>query len=506
MKLLVSKMVACNVVLCSKQADYGYIYREGLKCNIHRKSDMDNVTRKRCEVCVKTIVFYGTEKATHCAKCKSDDMFNIKGTLCIVCNKVIPTYAVKSDSKKPTHCATCRTSEMVDVKNSTCRKCKKTKPTYGVEIGKPTHCKKCKTDIMFDVLHDNALCEICQKVRASYGLIKNKPTRCTSCKTEEMSNVVSTMCITCGIKQANYGYSKDNITHCKGCSDEKMINVCSKLCIVCNLKQPSFGLIEKYPTHCFDCKSLEMKDVVSKKCKADLCETHVYNPAYEGYCAYCFGNLFPNNPIVKNCKTKERKVADFIMEKYPNNNWKFDKIVAGGCSRRRPDIFINLESKVIIVEIDENQHNKYEDSCENKRLMLLYMDINPEIFKNYNPPKALLARSHSEHIDCPFCFVETCPWHLRNPDLNNIEEYMNNENIIHKPIIFIRFNPDKYKDKNNKNVPSCFSVSRETGLVKINNTKNWNDRLNDLKDKIDYWIENTTKKTIENAYLYFDGY
>jgi hypothetical protein len=67
-------------------------------------------------------------------------------------------------------------------------------------------------------------------------------------------------------------------------------------------------------------------------------------------------------------------------------------------------------------------------------------------------------------------------------------------------------NPDKYLDKNNKNIPSCFSISKETGLVKINIKKNWNERLNSLKESVDYWLENETEKTIEIIQLYYDGF
>ena len=39
-----------------------------------------------------------------------------------------------------------------------------------------------------------------------------------------------------------------------------------------------------------------------------------------------------------------------------------------GCSKKRPDIYFELNSHCLIVEIDENQHKTYEDSCECARI------------------------------------------------------------------------------------------------------------------------------------------
>jgi hypothetical protein len=39
-----------------------------------------------------------------------------------------------------------------------------------------------------------------------------------------------------------------------------------------------------------------------------------------------------------------------------------------GCSKKRPDIYFELNSHCLIVEIDENQHKTYDDSCECSRI------------------------------------------------------------------------------------------------------------------------------------------
>jgi hypothetical protein len=195
------------------------------------------------------------------------------------------------------------------------------------------------------------------------------------------------------------------------------------------------------------CEKISLKH---KECKTEFCTTRA-NSKYEDYCAYCFGNLYKNSPKIRNFKTKERLVVDYIKEQYPNYDWIFDKIIEDGCSLKRPDIYLDLGYQILIIEIDENQHNCYEDICENKRIMTLSQDVN------------------------------------------------------HRPIVFLRFNPDKYVNEENESVPSCFSITKITGALKVNNKINWNKRLETLKENIDIWIKKETNKTIELVKLFYDN-
>jgi hypothetical protein len=130
-----------------------------------------------------------------------------------------------------------------------------------------------------------------------------------------------------------------------------------------------------------------------------------------------------------------------------------DKRISNGCSKRRPDILVDLGYQVVIIEVDENQHVEYECSCENKRLMEIYLDIGK------------------------------------------------------RPIIFIRFNPDDY-NQNGKKITSCWGVDGNGfACVKKNKQKEWIQRLDLLKTTLEYWInqKNITNKTIETIQLYYDN-
>ncbi len=91
-------------------------------------------------------------------------------------------------------------------------------------------------------------------------------------------------------------------------------------------------------------------------------------PKYDGYCWHCFANFFPNKPVVRNYRTKETTVANFLEEKFPNVTWKCNKSVENGCSRRRPDLLLAMGNHIVIVEVDEHSHVGYDPTCEEKRL------------------------------------------------------------------------------------------------------------------------------------------
>ena len=132
--------------------------------------------------------------------------------------------------------------------------------------------------------------------------------------------------------------------------------------------------------------------------------------------------------------------------------WIADKTVNGGCSKRRHDLLLDLAYQVIIIEVDENQHTDYDCSCENKRIMELSQDLG------------------------------------------------------HRPIVFIRFNPDDYVN-NKKTITSCWA-SNKNGICIVKKSKQaeWRQRLEALENQINYWInpENKTNKTIEIIQLFYD--
>ena len=111
---------------------------------------------------------------------------------------------------------------------------------------------------------------------------------------------------------------------------------------------------------------------------------------------------------------------------------------------------MDLGYHVLMVEVDENQHNNYDCSCENKRLMQLAQDIG------------------------------------------------------HRHMIVIRFNPDAYETTNGEKIPSCWKLNKK-GVVHIpsKQKKNWDDRIETLLKRIQYWIDNQIERQIHIEELFY---
>ena len=273
---------------------------------------------------------------------------------------------------------------------------------------------------------------------------------CEDCDVKKSSR----LCIEfkCNTRSAFNKVGETKALYCSIHKKDGMVNVKVKTCIHegCK-KQPSFNKEgETKALYCSIHKKDGMVDVKHQPCKSDWCNT-IPGDKYEGYCLFCYINLFPDKPVVRNYKTKEKEVVDRILKIFPNFTWVYDKKVQDGCSKRRPDLLLDLGTHIIIVEIDENAHTEYDCSCENKRLMEISQDLG------------------------------------------------------FRPIVFIRFNPDDYIDKNGKKIKSCWKINRNNGIIMIdkNKMKEWEERINSLIEQINYWVKNLSKKTIEIIELYY---
>ena len=140
-------------------------------------------------------------------------------------------------------------------------------------------------------------------------------------------------------------------------------------------------------------------------------------------------------------------MTDFIKDHFKDQVITFDKMV-GGCSKRRPDVYIDKFTHIVIVECDENQHK--ETSCENKRTMELFQDFG------------------------------------------------------NRPIVFIRFNPDSYINEKNEKIPSSFKMHKALDVPMIRKQKEWASRLDVLKETINKWLNVIPEKEITNEYLFYD--
>jgi hypothetical protein len=368
--------------------------------------------------------FFKTKIPICCYDHRKDDMINIYDNTCqeIGCDN-LPEYSFIQDTCS-LNCFLHKKNNMVKKKNRKCQTYGCTKWAYycinGTDV--TIKCTQHKTEDMIRIIGSKCKFENC----SNYGKFKFKNSSDSFCfehKTEGMEKKYLYRCSDdyC-LNNAVYNYKnlivKDELKTINGfCPEHRPINTVS---------------------------------IFSKICKSEWCLTIASSLKYKGYCLNCFIHIFPDNTISKNYKTREGSVVQFIQSKYPELSWVFDKKIKDGCSKRRPDIFLDLGYQIIIIEIDEDQHIEYDIECENRRIMEISQDIG------------------------------------------------------HRPIIFIRFNPDSYIE-NGIEHKTCWNEIKNTISYEMINE--WNERLNKLKSTIDFWVipENKTDKTIELIKLFYNS-
>jgi hypothetical protein len=338
---------------------------------------------------------------------------------------------------------------MINVISKTCLECKK-QPVFNIEgDSKGLYCSAHKKEGMVNVI--TKTCIECKKQPTFNVEGESKGLYCSTHKKEGMIDVKNKTCLECNKQPAFNIEGETNALYCATHKKNGMVNVKDKTCLECNVIPMYNKEGETKGLYCSKHKKEGMIDVKNKTCITYLCSKLV-KEKYDGYCLFCYMNLFPDKPVARNYKTKEFAVVEYVKNKFPNFTWFADKIVNGGCSMKRPDLLLDLGYQILIIEVDENQHTDYDCSCENKRIMELSQDLG------------------------------------------------------HRPIVFIRFNPDDYDD-NGTNITSCWGHNKNgICVVKKSKTREWEQRLSALEENINYWInpENTTNKTIETIQLYYD--
>ena len=369
----------------------------------------------------------------------------------------VPSFCIEGETK-PTYCSPCaqivsqeENILMIDVKNKKCIKCKEKHPSF-CKIGgtKATHCGPCAKIVSRE-------------------------------ENIEMVNIRTSKCIKCKEKYPSFcKIGETKATHCGSCaqivSEEKNIEMIAiyaknKKCIICNKTLAHFAKNgETKATHCGKCKEDKMEDIKHQKCKNIIngiqCKTIANLKKYKGYCSGCFYDIFSEEVPIYNNKIKEKTVVDFIKliytqeirEKKKIIDIRFDKHC--GNTKKLPDIVIICESYVIVIEVDEKQH------------------------KHMSNKGQLYSKENEEN------------------KMKLIKEYYKS---INKKTIYIRFNPDDYITKNKQKIKSPWKEDETRKLVLIDET-DWKNRLEILKQKIDYYLKKKVIKNNSTNYLFYNGF
>lgn len=414
----------CQHVGCLNRARYALTpdHASGLWCREHKSSEMWDITKKRCR--------YDAEF------CRSEALYNLPGQAAAYCfwHKGLDMIIIYA---KPCEAPDCQKTSMYNDEGQQLSFCKVHSPTSKPCCTEPD----CKMQPSFSYSREQKATH-CSKHREE-GMINVK----SACRHESGCNLVARFnvpgsrtayfCIKHKLPQMIRVRKRDHICQYENCSKSANFNL------------PGI----KGKRFCNQHKTPEMMDVNRNPCKTDGCTAYASkNARYEGYCWFCFAHLFPDKPMARQFRTKERVIGEFLRSTHPQYDWVYDRRVTEGCSRRRPDFLLDLGFQVLIVEVDEHQHAmKYTEACENRRMMELSQDVG------------------------------------------------------HRPLVIVRFNPDSYIDENGERVPGCWGVSARIGAVNVlqKHKRAWQTRLATLQKCVSHWIQTPTTKMVEVVYLFY---
>jgi len=318
-------------------------------------------------------------------------------------------------------------------------------------------CKNCKGNgICQHKLHKNT-CIQCERLDCIHEIPKISCDVCRGtsfCKHER----IKYECKACkGSAVCKHSKIKSKCKECEGASycniHKKQKQWCSCGGSVYCLKHPT---VEKY--RCKPCggKGICKHGVRRELCNFAECEggsalccvpscDKVFGKGLMGHCMTCFLIVFPEKTVRRNYKVKERAVVCHVRQQFPTMVFAHDKTIPGGCSKRRPDLLLDLLTHVVIIEVDERYHRAYKNCNEDERIVLL------------------------------------------------------SEDIGHRPMVVIRINPDE-----GSHGPSCWGYD-VNGLVvvKKKRAQEWQKRLEDLSNCINFWLTTIPKKSVKIIKMFY---
>lgn len=415
----------------SKNAEY---------CAKHRPPEYVNVIDKKCKYpdC-NTIPIFGPiggarKDAEYCTEHKPTFGYvDVKNKRCkhIDCN-IQPTFGPIGGSKKDAeYCAKhVPVSGYTDVKHIKCNylDCNK-RPTFGRLGGIAQYCAihkppeyinvvdkicqypDCNTQPTFGPI-GSYIAEFCAKHKPDFGYenVKSKKCQYLDCK-----------------KQPVFGPIGGSRKDVEFCATHKpltgYIDLSNKRCIYEGCKKyPTYGFLGRTISHCTHHKEPSMILNPLKRCHeckkiatytkdklfyCDICNNNALDSIEIGNTCLCCritsiaDNTDKNTIYCTNCtekiktggisfsvRTKEKENRIFKLITKENNYFAIqDSTIEEGCSKRRPDIRLFANWGSLIIEVDENQHRNYTNSCNYSRLNDIYVDNDSEkmVVIRYNP-------------------------------------------------------------------------------------------------------------------------
>ena len=347
----------CRAVGCGKQCTFGFPAEKARRCKIHLEDGMVDVKNKKCKHpggCKTRPCFgYPDEPATRCEQHKEKDMVNVVSNKCKHPDGCGTIASFGYPDKPATRCAQHKEERMVDVVS---RKCK--------------HPGGCNT-------------------RPCFGYPDEPATRCEQHKEKDMVDVIHSKCSHpdgCGTR-AHFGYPGEQATRCAQHKEEGMLCQAAKACDFAGCDSPPTCGFRGRPANRCDPHKLDGQVDLTHRTCASCGVLHILDTELK--CSHCSG-VFHHKEAVVVKALQEASIGPFIHDRQiPDTNIRY-----------RPDILFSCKHHTVILEVDEHQHDSYDQDAEVQRMKEIQAALGqPVTFLRYNPDEYQPAPGARQVLD-----------------------------------------------------------------------------------------------------------
>ena len=397
---------------------------KGIYCKEHAPSEFINVRDKKCKHSgCKTRPNFNKEgeiKGIYCKEHAPPEFVNVIHEKCQHQGcKIIPTFN-KEGETKGIYCKEHAPSEFVNVKDKRCQHsgCK-IRPNFNKEgETKGIYCKKHAPVEFINVKSKKCKHSGCKIIPTFNKEGEIKGIYCKEHAPPEFVNVRDKKCKHSGCKKQP-GFNKEGETkgiYCKEHAPAGFMDVKHKKCTTLDCKiRASYGIPGNKPTKCSQHKEINMLPYPTKRCtekeckelalfgvtKQEHCEKH--KQSYEinlvhKKCKICGlidvvnqeGNCqdHDNSLMNRGYLQKQKRIKVLIENSTKYKIFSYDKVIDAKCNNKRPDFVFDATTHFIVLEVDEHQHKRYTytQECEDIRMLEVLQSIGMStIFIRYNP-------------------------------------------------------------------------------------------------------------------------
>ena len=360
----------------------------GIFCSFHAGPGMINVRSEKCAHpgCGTQPRFNepGKKSGLFCVVHKSEIMVNVHASLCDWPGCVTqPKYGAPGQSA--TRCFDHKET-MVDVTSRRCHVagCAAVQPAYGAPGEKHgSHCLKHKTPTMVLLKHGG--CKYSQLCMRQPGYAEPDEARATMCSDHKSKTMISTKGKKCQTPKCKHNaeFGKTELNRPQFCGIHKPDGYVD---VGQERRCDNTGCPDDYDL------VYETTDDQGAVKPHRACFKHAppgYEETRKRLCKYC--DIREDVPFVcRSCKQRSHKKEHAVVRHLHRTidvPFNYDESPGVECTRKRPDIRFEMPTHDVIVEVDENQHRGYEESCECARISEIVGAIGGKavVFIRYNP-------------------------------------------------------------------------------------------------------------------------